>query len=352
MSADGLRARIRLSRGDFHLDLALDVPGGEVVALLGPNGSGKSTALGALAGLLAVDAGKVELDGRLLDDGAGVFVPPERRSAAVVFQDYLLFAHLSALDNVAFGPRARGASRREARRRAAVLLERFDLADLASTRPDRLSGGQAQRVALARALATEPRLLLLDEPLAALDAASRVQVRAELRHRLADVEAAVVVVTHDPVDAMVMADRVVVLEAGVVVQQGPPTEVARAPRTRYVARLVGLNLYRGRSDGTGVALDGGGRLVTSSPVAGEVMVAFPPAAVALHGERPHGSVRNAWPGRVAALEQHAETVRVSVDAVPPVLADVTPAAVADLDLRVGASVWAAVKATEVRSYPA
>jgi molybdate transport system ATP-binding protein len=280
-----------------------------------------------------------------------VLVPVAERAVGVVFQDYLLFPHLTAADNVAFGLRAAGTRKATARRSALEWLDRMGLADHADAKPARLSGGQAQRVALARALATSPRLLLLDEPLAALDAGTRVQVRSDLRRHLAAYPGCTVLVTHDPLDAMVLADVLVVLEQGRVVQQGSPGEVARAPRTDYVARLVGLNLYRGEARGTSVEVSGG-VLATSEPRSGAVFLAFPPSAVALHRSRPEGSARNVWPGRIAGLEQHGDTIRVQVDADLPVLADVTPAAVADLELTVGSPVWAAVKATEVHSYPA
>ncbi len=350
----GLVSRLGVRRGTFRLDVALDVPPGHVVALLGPNGAGKTTALRALAGLLPLDAGRIVLAGRTLDDPrAGRFVPPEDRSVGVVFQDYLLFPHRTAAENVAFGLRARGVSRREARDRAHGWLDRMGLGHVARQRPAQLSGGQAQRVALARALATEPALLLLDEPLAALDASTRVEIRSDLRHHLQDFDGSTVLVTHDPLDAMVLADTIVVIDDGRIVQSGPPTLVARAPRTEYVARLVGLNLYRGTASGSAVHLDDGGLLVTgTSSAAGEVFAAFPPSAVVLHRHRPDGSARNAWPGRIAGLEQHGDTVRVRLDARPAVLADVTAVAVADLDLAVGSPVWAAVKATEIHTYPA
>jgi len=335
----------------FALDLPLSAAAGQTVAVLGPNGAGKTTALRALAGLQPLTAGRIELDGRVLD-GPGAFVPAARRPIAMVFQDYLLFGHLSALENVAFGLRARGVDRRTARRRAADWLDRVGLTAEAARRPRELSGGQAQRVALARAMVTEPRLLLLDEPLAALDASTRLSVRAELRHRLADYAGIAVLVTHDPLDAMVLADRLVVLEGGRVVQEGSAAEVAHHPRTEYVARLVGLNLYRATADGTTVRLADGGRLVTASPAAGEVLVAFAPTAVSLHTGRPHGSARNAWPVRVASLEQHGSTTRLQLAGPPDVLADVTPAAVAELRLSPGTELWASLKATEIRTYPA
>lgn len=349
-----LQARLALRRGDFSLEVELDVAEGETVALLGPNGAGKSSTLRTLAGLVALEAGRLELDGTVLDDPVtGVLVPPERRSVGLVFQDYLLFPHLSCLENVAFGLRARGTHRHDARARAQAWLDRVGLPSYASARPGSLSGGQAQRVALARALVTEPRLLLLDEPLAALDAGTRSEVRADLRRHLQAYDGSALVVTHDALDAMVLADRIVVLEGGRVVQQGTPAEVARAPRTDYVAALVGLNLHRGHGRDGAVVLDGGGELHASTPARGEVLVAYRPSAVALHTSRPeHSSPRNVWPGRVRGLEQHADSVRVQVDGRPPVLADVTAAAAAELALVPGVQVWVSVKASEVTAYPA
>ncbi|MFD5826162.1 ABC transporter ATP-binding protein [Lentzea sp. NPDC060358] len=345
-----LTAQLRVTRGTFSLDLDLTIAPGEVVALLGPNGAGKSTALRALAGLLPLSSGHIGT-GESTWDGPAAFLPPERRPIGVVFQDYLLFAHLSALENVAFGLRARGTRRTEARARAARWLDRVGLAGHEQAKPRALSGGQAQRVALARALVTGPSLLLLDEPLAALDASTRLQVRSELGRHLADFGGHTLLVTHDPLDAMVLADRLVILEDGRAVQQGSPAEVARQPRTGYVANLVGLNFYRGTATGTSVALDGGGTLTIPAPVDGPVHVVFPPTAVGLHPDRPTGSPRNTWPVTVAAIEQHAHTTRVRLDGAPDVLADITTATLADLRLRPGDELWAAVKATETHAYP-
>ncbi len=346
--SEGLLAHLVVQRPRFSLDVDLVVEPGQVVALLGPNGAGKSTCLQALAGLVPLTAGAVQLAGRCLDDPtARVSVPTAERGVGMVFQDYLLFPHLSALENVAFGLRATGTARRQARERARLWLGRMGLAELTAVKPRALSGGQAQRVALARALATGPGLLLLDEPLSALDAGTRMQVRSDLRRHLAAFEACTLLVTHDPLDAMVLADRLVVVEDGRVVQTGRPAEVARAPRTEYVARLVGLNLYRGHASGRSVELTGGGRLESADSAAGEVFVTVRPSSVALHRHRPEGSARNCWQGRVAGLEQHGDTVRVEVDGEPAVLADVTTAAVVDLDLSPGAPVWVSVKATEL-----
>ncbi|GAA1152671.1 molybdate transport system ATP-binding protein [Kitasatospora gansuensis] len=342
------------TRSGFRLDLELRAAPGEVIALLGPNGAGKSTALRALAGLLPLTDGHLKLDGSTLEDpGTGVHTPAERRPVGVVFQDYLLFPHLSALDNVAFGPRCRGLGRRASREAALPWLERMGLAEHAQARPGALSGGQAQRVALARALAVHPRLLLLDEPLAALDARTRLDVRSQLRRHLREFEAVAVLVTHDPLDAMVLADRLVVIEDGREVQSGTPAEIARHPRTDYIARLVGLNLYQGTAAGHIVTLpDGGPVLTTTEDLTGPAFVAFPPAAVTLHRTRPDSSARNVWQLEVAGLDLHGDQVRVDLTGRLPLAADLTPAAAAELDLAPGSLVWAAVKATQTHAYPA
>jgi molybdate transport system ATP-binding protein len=346
----GLDAHLVVDRGSFRLDVALTAAPGDVVALLGPNGAGKTTALRALAGLVPLTGGHLRLDGAELDR-----TPPESRPVGVVFQDYLLFPHLSALDNVAFGPRCRGAGKAAARAEAAVWLERMGLTAHASAKPRRLSGGQAQRVALARALATHPRLLLLDEPLAALDARTRLDVRAQLRHHLAEFEAVAVLVTHDPLDAMVLADRLVVVEDGQVVQEGTPADIARRPRTDYIAHLVGLNLYRGAAHGHTVRVDGdgGSEVTTTEDLTGPVFVAFPPSAVTLHRDRPTGSsARNLWRCEVAGLETHGDQIRAALTGELPLAADLTTVAAAELDLHTGAEVWATVKAAQTHAYPA
>ncbi|MEU8805254.1 ABC transporter ATP-binding protein [Streptomyces violaceoruber] len=342
----GLDARLVVERGGFRLDVALTAAPGDVVALLGPNGAGKTTALRALAGLVPLSDGHLRLDGAELDR-----TPPESRPVGVVFQDYLLFPHLTALDNVAFGPRCRGATKAQARTQAAAWLERLGLAGHAAAKPRRLSGGQAQRVALARALATRPRLLLLDEPLAALDARTRLDVRAQLRRHLAAFEAVAVLVTHDPLDAMVLADHLVVVEDGHVVQEGTPSHIARRPRTDYIAHLVGLNLYRGRAEGHTVRLEGGPAITTTEELTGPAFVAFPPSAVTLHRERPTGSsARNVWRCEVAGLETHGDQIRADLAGDLPLAADLTTLAAAELDLHPGATVWAAVKATQTHAY--
>jgi molybdate transport system ATP-binding protein len=348
-----LDAHVRVERPTLSVDVALTVEPGSVVALLGPNGAGKSTLLRAVAGLVPLAAGHVRLEGRPLDDPARrLRVPAQDRPIGMVFQDYLLFPHLSARDNVAFGLRARGVDRATAAARADALLRDVGLADFATAKPGQLSGGQAQRVALARALAVEPRLLLLDEPLAALDAGTRATVRGDLRHRLADFDGASVLVTHDPLDAMVLADQLVVVENGRVVQSGTPAEVARRPRTDYVAGLVGFNLLAGTAVGTTIALADGGSMTAPHSASGPVFVAIRPSSVAVYEQRPHGSPRNEWPATVTGVEARGTSVRVALHGPPDVLADLTPAAVAELRLEPGAAVWCAVKATELDVYPA
>ena len=348
-----LDAHLVVRRAGFTLDAPLRAEPGEVVALLGPNGAGKTTALRALAGLTALDDGHIRLHDRVLDDPAARrFTPAEHRRIGVVFQDYLLFPHLSATDNVAFGPRCRGLSRAEARARAGELLTRVGLAEHAGKKPRRLSGGQAQRVALARALATEPQLLLLDEPLAALDARTRLETRAHLRGHLGAHAGPTVLVTHDPLDAMMLADRLVILEDGRVVQTGDAATVTSRPRTDYVARLVGLNLYRGHAEGTRVRVGAEFSLTTATPQSGDVFVAFPPAAVALYAVRPEGSPRNTWPATVTAVARHGDALRIELSGPVAVAADVTPAAAVHLGLEPGREVWASLKATEATAYPA
>jgi molybdate transport system ATP-binding protein len=358
-----LQADITLRLGDLDLDAAIEVADGEVVALLGPNGAGKTTVLRCVAGLQPVDAGRIEIDGRVLDDpGAGTFVPTAERPIGVVFQDHLLFPRLTALDNVAFGLRARGVAKAQARAEAAGWLARVGLAEAARAKPRSLSGGQSQRVALARALATEPRVLLLDEPLAALDARSRVHVRAELRRHLATFAGARLLVTHDPVDALVLADRLVVLEDGRVTQRGTTAEVARRPRSRYVAELVGLNLLHGTAVGEhNVRLSSGTELTVADPLPGdEVAVAVRPQAVTLHLLAPEGSARNAWPAVVVDLEADHDRVRIQLTermqpgthGVEPtvIVAEVTPASVAEMGLAPSTEVWATVKAVDLAVY--
>ena len=346
-----LSANVSLRLGDLDLRVDLVAPAGEVTAVLGPNGAGKTTLLRAVAGAVAVDAGEITLGGVVLDRPPDRFVPREQRRLGIVHQDHLLFPHLTALENVAFGPRAQGRPAVEARRLALDLLERLGVADHAQARPRALSGGQAQRVALARALATEPRALLLDEPLAALDVATRVEVRRDLRRHLATFAGPTVLVTHDPVDALALADHVVVLEAGRATQSGTIAEVTSRPRTRYVADLIGTNLVHGTATTGTVTTDSGAVLIVAEGGDGPVSATVATAAVALHRREPEGSPRNRWATTVAHLDLLGDRVRVALGDPLPLVAEITPAALADLGLREGDPVWASVKATEITTYP-
>jgi len=345
-------AAFRLDLGDLHLDLSLDIAAGEVVALLGPNGAGKTTVLRALAGLQGIDTGRLTVAGDVVDDPeAGVFRPAERRPVGVVFQDYLLFPHLTVLENVAFGPRSRGTAKGEARSEARRWLDRVGIADLADAKPRAISGGQAQRTALARALATSPELLLLDEPLAALDAGTRATVRRDLRRYLDDFGGATVLVTHDALDAIALADRVVILEAGAVTQAGTIDEITTRPRTSYVADLIGVNLLRGDAQGTTVTLDSlQGEVTIAERTEGPVLLLIRPHSIGLYRQRPEGSARNRWQGEITGFDLLGDRVRVRLGGAIPLVAEVTPAAVAEMRLVEGESVWATVKATDITAY--
>ncbi len=346
-----LAAHFVVSRPQHTTVIDLDGAPGDVIGLIGPNGSGKSTTLRAIAGLVAISSGTIAIDDRVVasDD---THLPPHARGVGFVFQDHLLFPHLSVADNVAFGPRAHGVRRGPARKQAAEWIDRLGLSALASRKPGRLSGGQAQRVAIARALASNPRILLLDEPTAALDASAAMGLRTLLRDHLSAFSGVSIVVTHTALDAMVIAQRLVVIDNGGVVQTGSPAEIAARPRTQHVAALVGLNLVRGEAVGGVVELPSGATLIAADPLSGPVFAAFHPTGVSLFLDEPAGSPRNKWPGSVVSLAPHGDAVRVQLDAQLPLVADITPGALAALDLHIGDRLWASVKATEVTVYPA
>jgi molybdate transport system ATP-binding protein len=351
-STGALVADVHVRVGDFALDAAIDVEPGEVLAVLGPNGSGKTTLLRAIAGLVPVDAGRIGIDGTVLDDpSAGVFVPPEARPIGVVFQSYLLFDHLSALDNVAFGLRARGVAKGEARRRAGVWLDRVGLADRASARPRQLSGGQAQRVALARALAVDPRILLLDEPLAALDAGTRRQVRRDLRHHLDGFDGVRLLVTHDPVDAYALANRIAILDHGRLVQAGTIGEITAHPRSRYVAELVGTNLVTGTLDGDALTTATGVRIAVVADFTGPAFAVVRPQSITLSRTVADTSARNTFAGTVDDIDRLGDRVRVGIAGPLHLTAEITSRALDTLALRPGDTVHAAIKATDIDTYP-
>ena len=350
---DGLEARGVVRRSaDFVLELELAIPSGTTAALLGPNGAGKSTAVAALAGLLPLDAGRIVLGETVLDDpDAGRFVAPEARRVGVVFQDGLLFPHMSALENVAFGLRSRGASAGAARERAGAWFGRMGMSELASRRPAELSGGESQRVALARALVTGPELLLLDEPLSALDVTGRAGLRRLLSEHLAAFDGPRLLITHDPDEAFELADRVHLLEGGRVTQVGTPDDIRMRPRTPYAADVGGSNLFAGTAAGGTVRVGEVELAVPDAGLAGPVRVSIRPNAVSVHRETPGGSPRNRWRTTLEEVREVGSRVRLRTGAPLPLTVEVTPDARRELALEPGAGVWLSVKATEIAVVP-
>ncbi|CAN5599196.1 ABC transporter ATP-binding protein [soil metagenome] len=356
-----LSADIKLRRGDLRLQVSFVVEAGETVALLGPNGAGKSTLVHALAGLVPIDEGAVRAgDSTWEDPERGIRLTPQQRSVGVMFQGLLLFPALCAVDNVAYGLRAQGISRDDARRRALDVMDRFEAAHLARRMPSTLSGGEAQAVALARALAVEPEVLLLDEPMSALDVANRAAARRALRRALAGFEGAKVLVTHEPLEAMALAERLVVLESGRIVQIGTPADIRNRPRSLYSASLVGLNLLAGmvvtRDDR--VYLDTGDGKMVIAPTAlergAEALATIHPRAITLSVDAPppSSSARNTLEATIAAIDLEGDRVRVVLDSRPALTAEITMDALHALDLRRQQKVWATLKATQIDVYPA
>jgi molybdate transport system ATP-binding protein len=356
-----LRADLAKRRGKFNLQVFLEAEAASTLVLVGESGSGKTTVLRLLAGLLDPDGGQVMVEGNTWFDSASKAVLPAwRRPVGYVAQDYALFPHLSVFDNVAFGLRALGVSRGSIRARVGGVLERFRINGLAAHRPGELSGGQQQRVALARALVLEPRLLLLDEPLAALDQKTRREVRQELRHLLSDLTSVTVLVTHNPVEALVFGDRVAVMENGKAEQVGSREDLLRHPRSSHIAEFMGVNLVQGviaSRDGSGLArlntADGELFVVDPGELEAEVFVSISPREITLHREPPGGSAQNVFIGPVKEIipePPNGFRVRVALGTHPPLVAEVTRPAVEALGLREGMMIYAAFKATGVVPY--
>jgi molybdate transport system ATP-binding protein len=346
-----LRAKVSTRLGTLHLDCDVTVDTNVTVAVLGPNGAGKTTLLRVIAGLVPIEEGCVEVGGVVFDDTTtGAHMPPEARRVGFVFQDHGLFPHLSVLDNVSFGLRSRGVDRRVANTRAAEWLERVDLASYTSSRPSALSGGQSQRAALARVLVTEPQVLLLDEPLAAVDASGRLDLRRALREHLSSFAGVRLIVTHDPLEAASLADRVIVLEEGRVTQDGPFGEVTARPRSAWIARMAGVNLLRGAVSAGVLTLGQGSTLTVASDVSGPALATIRPRAVALYRQAPEGSPRNVLPCSVGGVDPEGDRWRIRLNGAIPLVAEVTPAAATDLRLADGGGVFAVVKATEIDVY--
>jgi molybdate transport system ATP-binding protein len=355
-----LRASLQYQVGEFHLDLTLDAEPARTHVLVGESGSGKSTVLRLLAGLLRPATGRIEVSGSVwCDTGAGTWVSAPERPVGYVSQDYALFPHLSVAENVGFGLRAVGTSDSETRRRTAALLERFELAGFATRHPAQLSGGQQQRVALARALALDPALLLLDEPLSALDVTTRQAVRAELKRLLAGLSCITVFVTHAPLEALVFGDRIAVLEGGTIAQIGDQQALLREPRSRYIATLLGLNLLPGRVVGRGAGEEihletPRGEVTVLQELSGDnLFVVVRPDQVMLSLERPSGSARNVFAGVVEEVlpePPYGERVRVVLGPAPAFVAEVSAGAAQGLGLAPGTPVFASFKATSISAY--
>lgn len=346
-----------LDLGTFALDAAFEVRPGETVALVGPSGAGKSLCLSLVAGLIRPDRGRVALGDRLLCDTArGVDLPPEQRRIGLLFQEYALFPHLTVRENVAYGPRARRLSRTERERITDGWIERLGLEAWAERSVSQLSGGQRQRVALARALASDPHALLLDEPFSALDVTTRAAVRGELRAFLRDVGLPTVLVTHDPLDALVFGDRIVAMENGSVTQEGSREELLARPRSPFVAELTGLNLFRADlAPGTGLKeAKTAGLLfhILADDLSGAAYLAFAPSEVMLSAERGTGSAQNVFQGRVREVLPLPDRLRVVLEAGEgeTLTAEVTREAAAALHLAPGRTLWVAVKATAIHVY--
>jgi molybdate transport system ATP-binding protein len=356
LAEPGLELDAALRRGAFDLEARLSLAPGETLALVGPSGAGKSTCLAVIAGLVRPRAGRVVCAGEVwYDEGRGIWAAPEKRRAGLLFQEYALFPHLTVRHNVGYGARARGRSRAEAAAAASRWMERLWLGGLGERRVGELSGGQRQRVALARALASEPRALLLDEPFGSLDVATRGSVRSELRRFLAEFGLPTILVTHDPVDALALGERIAVLEDGRLTQVGTREQLLTKPRSAFVAQLAGLNLYSAElAPGRGLkearASGGVSFHVLADEGQGPAFVAFAPAEVSLSRERLPGSAQNAFPGRVVEIQPLPDRLRVVVDVGVMLAAEVTREAAGRLGLGVGGPVWASVKATAIHVY--
>ena len=346
-------------RGSFDLAVELPAPAGATTVIVGESGAGKTSILRLLAGLDHPDRGSIRLDADVyVDTSAGVRVPAWHRDVGYVAQDFSLFPHLTVLENVSFGLRASGVSRGETMARVAEVLRRTGVADLSGRLPSQLSGGQQQRAAIARALVLRPRLLLLDEPLSALDVQTRRQLRGELRALLRELPSVTVYVTHSPLEALFLGDRIVVVESGRISQAGSREELLRRPRSRYVAELIGTNLFVGRwatlvSRGPEVKTPEGAVEVTGSSGEGTVFATVSPREITLYRDAPAGSAQNVFSGPVTEIAPEppaGERVRVVLGTQPPLVSEVTEAAVASLGLTEGAVVYAAFKATGVRTY--
>lgn len=332
----------------FRVDAVINVPAGHTTALLGPNGAGKSTIVAALAGLQPLTNGSVKLGDRVLDEpSSGTFVRPEHRRIGIVFQNALLFPHLTVIQNVEFGPRSLRRDPGLTKDVVARWMERLELGPIADRRPGQLSGGEMQRVAIARALATEPDLLILDEPLASIDASARSQIRRLLVDFLAAFDGPAIVITHDPTEAFLLTQSVIIVENGSVTDAGPGDAVRLRPRSTYAADLAGVNFVKGKAIHGRVVSGSHEIYIADSSLAGEVVATIHPRSIALHARRPEGSARNVWSAMVDRIEENGEKVRVLLGAPMNLTAEVTSSGARDVGVEVGEPVWVSIKATEI-----
>lgn len=340
---------------DYDLVLSFEVRPWHCLALVGPTACGKTTTLRIISGLATPDSGTVTLDGRtLVDVQRGINMPPQQRQVGLVFQDYALFPHLSVLGNVAYGARARGKTRREAHEIARRSLEIVHLSGVENVSPTQLSGGQQQRVALARALAGEPRALLMDEPMSALDASTRRQVREQLRQLLSEIRIQTIIVTHDVVDALTLGDTICVMHEGRIIEQGTRAQLLAQPRTNFVAEFLGVNLLNGTaspaSEGLCRVRCGGVDFYSFGQANGQVLMTFSPWDVALSLERPDGSAMNAIRGTVKAVTHVGGRTRVTIENGVSFVAEITYSSEQRLGIRIGSEVYASIKASAIRVY--
>jgi molybdate transport system ATP-binding protein len=379
-----LTAAIDTHLNTFHLDISFSAEMGKTTVLLGESGAGKSTVLRILAGLLYPESGHISLEGvTYFDSERKIVIPPQERPFGYVFQDYTLFPHLNVFENVAFGLRAQHLPRHVVRERVSQGLEQVHLVGFDQRRPSQLSGGQQQRVAIARALALHPQLLLLDEPLAALDVQTRREVRQELRHILSTAGITTVMVTHQYLEALLFGYHILVLEQGRIIQQGSQHDLLQYPRSSYVAELVGMNFFRGRvvqcetnafctiqlkrNGEPGIVLSAvleeQARASKMPGLGDEAYVLVDPRSITLYQTLPDSSARNIFHGNIVQLlplgastgngSEHDGRVRVSIhidDSATPITAEITEGSAARMELREGKGIYAAFKATEARAY--
>ena len=366
----------------FHLDVKFLAEKGKTTVLLGESGAGKSTVLRLLAGLLYPERGRIVLEDKsYFDSDRRISIPPQERPFGYVFQDYTLFPHLTTFENVAFGLRAQHLSRKLVRQRVGEALEQVHLSGFDQRKPAQLSGGQQQRVAIARALALHPQLLLLDEPLSALDVQTRREVRQELRGLLSSAGITTIMVTHQYLEALLFGYQILVLEHGHVIQQGSHRDLLQYPRSSYVAELVGMNFFRGRvivceaggmctiqlqqNDRPGIEVSAALEEQSQKlPQPGdEAFVLVDPRSITLYQTLPDSSARNVFQGSIVQMldlsspfsknDEYSGRVRVSMsvdDSVPLLTAEVTGASASRMELHEGKLIYATFKATEARAY--